>query len=347
MLFDLGPEELVQADGSDIDVGSYSVPSLADWNNDNLQDLIIGTRSGKVLVYLNIGTESEPNFTSTNSFYVKANGEDIFCPPSGCMGCFPRVIDWNNDDCKDLLVGQSDGRIRLFININTDPNQEPTFYSGEFLQYGKTGFKTDINVGGRATPTIVDWNNDGMKDLIVGSIDGKIHIYLNKNADAEPDFISQSFALEDYFVLEVPGLRSSPEILDLDSDGRKDILTGNTNGQLLFYSNVGTNEEPLFSGYVPIDSNGVEIDLPDSPRSRPSVCFWGNDGYPDVLIGAEDGKVHLFQCIPLPGDMDIDGDIDWKQTDCKKCEIADINNDGKIDADDLSWFTEYWLIDMN
>jgi hypothetical protein len=108
---------------------------------------------------------------------------------------------------------------------------------------------------------------------------------------------------------------------------------------------------------VPVDSNGVEIDLPGNPRSRPSMCYWGTDGYPDVLIGAEDGKVHLFQCIPLPGDTDIDGDIDfsdfatianfWQQEGCGKCGIADINHDGKVDMDDLSWFAAYWLVDLN
>ena len=183
---------------------------------------------------------------------------------------------WQERSChlprpRSPAVGQTrrrgDAAHHSAVHRRRDPNQEPTFDSGEFLQYGEIGLKINIDVGSRATPTIADWNSDGKKDLVVGSIDGKIHIFLNKNTDAEPDFVFRSFALEDYLVLVVPGLRSSPEILDLDSDGRKDILTGNTNGQLLLYSNVGTDKEPLFSGYVPVDSNAVEIDLGGNPRS--------------------------------------------------------------------------------
>jgi len=42
LLLRLGPEELVQAGGADISVLGYSVPSLADWDNDGLNDLIVG-----------------------------------------------------------------------------------------------------------------------------------------------------------------------------------------------------------------------------------------------------------------------------------------------------------------
>ena len=101
-------------------------------------------------------------------------------------------------------------------------------------------------------------------------------------------------------------------------DGRKDILTGNTDGQLFFYSNVGTDEQPSFSGYRPVESDGVPIDLPGSPRSRPFVCYWTGDGrfgpmdaYPDVLIGAGDGKIYLFRGVPIPADLDKDGDVDF------------------------------------
>ena len=46
LLLRLGPEELVQAGGADISVLGYSVPSLADWDNDGLNDLIVGEGSG-------------------------------------------------------------------------------------------------------------------------------------------------------------------------------------------------------------------------------------------------------------------------------------------------------------
>jgi hypothetical protein len=356
----LGSEEFVKANGVDIDVGEYSVPSFVDWNNDGLKDLVIGQGSGasppgKVRVYLNVGTESDPQFS--NFFYAQSNGVDLTCTASGCMGCFPRVIYWNADSRKDLLVGQADGTVKIFLNIGTDEN--PTFDGGTFLQVGQPGLKTNIDVGDRATPCVVDWNNDGKKDLVVGALDSKIHIFINEGTDTAPDFRVETFAQAGGSPLLVPSSRSSPVILDLDGDGKKDLLTGNYNGELLFYSNVATDAAPAFSGYIRVDSNGVPIDLGGASsywRSRPFVCDWTGDGYLDVLIGAYDGKVHLYRCIP-PGDMDKDYDVDfidfalfaqyWQQTGCGKCGGADIaGSDGNVDADDLQEFVANWLLGL-
>ncbi len=356
-LLNLGPEELVQANGVDIKVPGYSVPSFVEWNNDKLNDLVIGEGGGfgdaKVRVYLNVGTESEPKFS--DYFYAQSNGSDLVCPASGCLGCFPRVEYWDADERKDMIVGQADGTVKIFLNIGTD--ESPAFDSGTFLQVGKPGSKTNIDVGARATPCLVDWNSDGRKDLVVGAYDARIYIFINEGTDTEPDFLVETFAQANGSDLAVPGKRASPIVIDLDMDDRKDILAGNTDGQLLFYRNVGTDAEPSFSDYKLVESNGVPIDLPGSPRSRPSICYWTGDGHfgpidadPDVLIGAGDGKVHLYRGIPEIGDMDGSGNVDitdftlfaayWLQKDYE----ADLTGDGQVDDDDLYRFMEIWLL---
>lgn len=47
-----------------------------------------------------------------------------------------------------------------------------------------------INVEiGHLVPDVVDWNNDGKKDLLVGQFkEGSIRLYLNKGTDAKPVF---------------------------------------------------------------------------------------------------------------------------------------------------------------
>lgn len=355
-LLNLGSKEFVQADGVDIQVPGYSVPSFVDWNNDKLNDLIIGEGGGfgdaKVRVYLNVGTESNPQFS--DYFYAQSNSSDLICPASGCLGCFPRVEYWDQDNRKDLLVGQADGTVKIFTNIGTD--KKPTFDGGMKLLAGDPGTFTDV--GARATPTTVDWDNDGGKDLVVGALDGKIHIFLNCGGSVPFTFYSSpaagDIARENNDDLVVPSLRSSPELFDLDGDGKIDLLTGNTEGRLLFYRNVGTDAEPSFSGYLLVESNGVPIDFPGLPRSRPSVCYWTPDAYADVLIGAGDGKVHLYRGIPKLGDIDGDGNVDftdfalfaayWSHTDCAQCGGADFTGDGQVDIDDLGRFAANWLL---
>jgi hypothetical protein len=303
-LLNLGPEQLVQVgvtDRTDIEVDGYSVPSYVDWNNDGRKDLVVGEGgggyiNGKVRVYLNNGTASEPQFSSY--FYAQSDGSDLVVTGEGCLGAFPRLLYWDSDGRRDLLVGLSDGTTRIYLNTGT--NENPTFDAGTTLQVGPPGSEGDIDVGDRTAPTVVDWDNDGLKDLVAGALDGKIHLFINEGTDTTPDFLAETIVQDGISDLVVFGTRSSPVILDLDGDGKKDLLTGNTYGQLLLYVNTGTDAAPAFSDYSFVDSDGTPIDLSGLARSRPFVCDWTGDGYLDVLIGAGDGKVHLYEGIPEP-----------------------------------------------
>ena len=366
-VLDLGPEEFVQANGVDIQVPGYSVPSFVDWNNDLLKDLIVGEGGGsgdaKVRVYLNVGTEAEPQFGE--SFYAQSNGQDLACPAQGCLGCFPRVVYWDQDERKDLLVGLADGTVRIYVNTATD--EDPSFDAGQTLTVGSSQ-DWDLSVGRRATPTLVDWNEDGMLDLVVGALDGLIHFYENCGCDGPvpPHFYFSSpegeFAQLNGFDLEVPGRRSSPVVMDLDGDDRPDLLTGNTDGWLLFYKNTSPRYPHAFAQPERLTSEGVPIDLPGTPRSRPFVCYWTGDGhfgppdgYWDVLVGSGDGKVRLYRGTPQLGDLNADGGIDfadfallaeaWHVPLGAEGSPADLNGDGIVDARDLDLFIDLWLAD--
>ena len=264
------------------------------------------------------------------------------------------MVYWDADSRKDLLVSQYDGKVVLFLNTNTDA--EPLFDSGTILQVGDPT-KTDIDVGDRATATVVDWNNDLKKDLVIGAYDGLMRIFINEGTDTEPDFHQVQYAQNSGVNLDVPSNRSSPDVLDLDGDSKKDLLAGNTNGELVLYSNTGSDADPNFSGYVYVEADGNPINLVSS-RSRPFVCYWTGDGLPDVLIGASDGKVHLYQGVPEVADLNCDGEInsldidpfvqiltssppyDDYYTAYPYCDamLADCNDDGSINSLDIDPF---------
>ncbi|MBN1165481.1 MAG: hypothetical protein JXB45_12960 [Candidatus Krumholzibacteriota bacterium] len=75
-----GIEEIVPAGGLDIEAPGCSVPSLVDWNEDGLDDLVIGEGGGgvvegKVRIYLNSGSPGYPVFNAY--FYVQSLGADL------------------------------------------------------------------------------------------------------------------------------------------------------------------------------------------------------------------------------------------------------------------------------
>lgn len=316
--------------------------------------------SGKIRVYLNVGTEADPCYVKYS--YVQADGKDLTCTPDGCMGCFPRVVDWDEDGRKDLLVGQADGTVKIFMNV-TD-NNAPAFDAGQNIRVGDENVFT-LDVGKRATPVLVDWDNDGMLDIVAGGLDGGIHIYYNCGCGGSvpPRFYTSPpeglFAQDSGHDLMVLKGRSSPVIMDFDGDGKKDILTGNTDGMIFLYKNVGTDEFPVFSGYSRVLSNGKPIEL-GAFRSRPFVGYWTGlgqsgpkDGYWDLLVGFGDGKVRHYRGIPKVGDFDLDGDLDGDDfTFIAKAldkpigpngSPADLNGDGVVDSLDLRLFADLWL----
>ncbi len=263
------------------------------------------------------------------------------------------MVYWDADARKDLLIGRGDGKVQIFSNTRTDDN--PGFDSGTYLQVGLPGLKSDIDVGSRATLAVADWDNDGRKDLVVGALDGLIRVFINEGTDTEPDFVAEIRAQANAGDLVVPSNRSSPVVLDLDGDGKKDLLTGNTNGQLLLYSNTGSDAAPTFAGYWEVEEACVPIDLAAS-RSRPSVCDWTGDGRLDLLIGASDGNVRLYEGVPM-ADFDHDADVDIDDFNnfgtcmagpdvttppigCDPADFdhADRNGDGDVDLGDLAAF---------
>ena len=144
-------ETLIESAGAVIEAGEYSVPSLADWNLDGWQDLIVGEKSpsgGKVRVYLNSGTDELPVYDSFS--YAQYAGSDLTVPCSGCLGIFPRVADWNQDGRQDLMLGLADGRIQVYPN--TDDGPEPVLGIPYELQVGQPGAETTLTVGARRHP---------------------------------------------------------------------------------------------------------------------------------------------------------------------------------------------------
>ena len=66
----------------------------------------------------------------------------------------------------------------------------PSLQAGTIIKVGDN----PISIGHTASPEVVDWNNDGKKDLLVGTFEnGRIMLFLNQGTDEKPVFDGGEF----------------------------------------------------------------------------------------------------------------------------------------------------------
>jgi len=208
-------------------------------------------------------------------------------------------VDWNNDGKKDLIAGDTEGKVTLFLNIGTQ--EKPKLGKGKLVEAdGKpiTAKRTIFKkVGGKFSVVdktipgshklaeryskihMADWDGDGLKDLLVGH-NHNIILYKNVGTRSAPRFKAP-------IPITIPEgkfpLRPSPYVIDWDGDGKKDLLVGCEDPKVCFYRNIGTNKKPQLAKGKALDLKGPGSNA--GYRWRIDVTDWNNDEKKDLLVG--------------------------------------------------------------
>lgn len=306
---------------ANIDVGSNSVPAVADIDGDGDLDLFVGNGRGLVIFYRNEGSAKEPDFrlAATRFGEVSVGG-----------GATPAFFDWNGDKLPDLVIGNRDGRLALLLNENTSGESPPRRWKVQSLAW------EGIQMRPYSAPLFADFNGDGRPDLLVADGEGNVRLYLNGGSERPPPEAAPSPAQkgapagapgkpaaappsntiagdqapavepaaekslspqppsyrlvsEKYADIRVHG-RAVPTFGDLDGDGDLDLLVGTGRGTVLFYRNTGTRKEAKWS-LVP----GSLLDQPPGRNASILLVDVDGDGLLDLLVGSEDGRVALYR----------------------------------------------------
>ncbi|MBU1628247.1 VCBS repeat-containing protein, partial [bacterium] len=138
-----------------LDVGDNASPFVYDYDKDRLKDLFVGTRDSKVILYKNVGAEDNPQFDGGR---VLISGAD---DPALGMFVTVCVTDWNNDGKYDLVTGNDEGYVNIYINKGSDA--EPSFGAFEAVKISDK----ELMMKSYTQPLVYDWNGDGKKDLLV------------------------------------------------------------------------------------------------------------------------------------------------------------------------------------
>ncbi len=115
-------------------------------------------------------------------------------------------------------------------------------------------------------------------------------VYLNQNTNAAPVFDGPTDVLFNGSLL--PYYRTIPVLQDLDNDGLNDMVLGGWYSDVRFYTNVGTNANPVFTNYIyVVDPDSQNYSNGNPPRLN--LTDWDGDGDLDMITCDYYGSVFL------------------------------------------------------
>ncbi|MCK6212250.1 VCBS repeat-containing protein [Georgenia sp. EYE_87] len=280
-----------------LDKNFAPAPTVADWDGDGRDDLVVGLRSSDQLGGVAVALREDdgdlaplvPAFDSGTA--TSTTGWTLYMRPA--------VGDWDGDGDQDLLFGTYSSNKGVLLCENVAEAGAPVV-RGEDCTPLRTaagalvGATTGSTVA-YVSPELVDWDLDGDLDLLVGTgasaAEKAVRLYRNVGSATTPvlagpvTVVARSstagLAGESYF---------EPTVVDIDDDGRRDLLVaGSQVGASREFTlhqclNTGTDAAPSFAACSPTR-------LPGLVNNTVAATDWDEDGYLDLLRGFHSGFI--------------------------------------------------------
>ncbi len=325
-----------------VDLTIFPCAFYVDINNDKIKDLVVSPNSpnvsenfNSVVYYKNNGVNNAPIFQFQQSNLLQDNMIDVG------EGAYPVFFDYDNDGLKDLFIGNygyfnntsvSSYKIAQFKNIGTATIPKFDLVTRDFGNYSSLNIPNMI-------PAFGDMDADGDADMFLGEYNGKLHYFENTGGGGIAVFPASptlaNFKNSANRVIDV-GDFASPQIFDVDGDGKNDLVIGRRNGKIAYLHHTGsaTASIPVMDSvsytWGNVNVKGV-YDI--AGYSHPFI--FKQSGITKIITGAENGYLRLYDNI----DGNLNGNFTlvdstfmnvWEGTRTAPSG-ADINNDGYID----------------
>jgi hypothetical protein len=257
------------------------------------------------------------------------------------------MLDINGDGIKDMIYGDIlfNNLIALINRKDLHPFGHDSIVAQDSVFPKNTTPFNHINF---PAPYYVDMDGDGVNELLVSTNNtvgvkntNNVWVYENTGTTAKPifDFKGNNFWMFNQ-TLDF-GARTVPVIMDMDNDGKNDLLvatsgdyeqTHNNRDYILFYRNIGSNQKPV---YVLQDSNLLSLADDSILELHPTFGDLNGDGKMDLIVGNSNGKIQYYlnqsngSTINFALQTKTLGDIDAGNNSAP--QLFDLNKDGKLD----------------
>jgi len=281
-----------------LDFGTSAFPVFYDYNNDGLEDLIIGNYgyhnvnndpTSSLALLENTGSDSIPSFNLIDRDWLNISSINLNTSLNiPALNLSPTFGDLDGDNDKDLILGDADGKLHLFTNIGNNN-----------FQLSNPNFQ-NIDIGQFAQPQLIDVNRDGLIDIIIGEQDGTINFLPNNGSsnNAIYDTIIENWGGIDVDQSYISTGFSSPFLYD--SSGVYILFVGSYSGNIYQFSNIENNIYGQFT-----ESNSTVSNIWDGGKSALTLKDINSDNNPEMIIGNLAGGISYFSSDSIFNDTTI------------------------------------------
>ncbi len=297
-------------------------PAAMDYDNDGKMDVVVGEEDGRVELLRNTGSLQDglplfeaPVFLKQHAVELKAG---VLTTPFG--------YDLDDDGDMDLICGNSAGYIAWFENLGGDP---PKWAAPKYLEADGKVIRIQAGTNGSiqgpaeakwgyTAVCVADWNRDGLPDLLINSIWGKIIWYQNTGTRPQPAFTTaQPIEVQWDGPARKPAWnwwdpqgdqlatqwRCSVQAIDLTGDGLLDLVALDEDGYLAMFERAKDNGKVLPGKRI----FHVEPGLPNvfDHIHDPMTSDENGDGRNDQAGIDAQGRVGFHYRIPGTSEMSV------------------------------------------
>ncbi len=282
------PSEIWQSAGVPVFPGLFSLQS----NNDTAVDLLIAPNTEQQSA--NAGrTIRRYRSLPGSTFAFTAPEEPFLCHETLDFGQYsaPALGDIDGDGDLDLVVGNSGlfsngaytSSLAIFENTGT-------LFNASFKQIASDVLGLSAQNRISISPTLADLNNDAKADLVLGFYDGTFALYFSDGAFGFTQAASSSIGGD-------AGDWANPEIVDVNTDGKKDLIAGSKQGNIKLFLNLGTASNPQFSSeaspWYGSSIETVEEGISNYGYAAPRFSVFQGDTF--LLSGSERGSLFIWK----------------------------------------------------
>ncbi|MCA9270060.1 MAG: VCBS repeat-containing protein, partial [Planctomycetales bacterium] len=222
-----------------------------------------------------------------------------------------KLADYDGDGRLDLLVGVGDwkeygwdnafdergqwtnGPLHGYVYLlrNETDNDQPRYAAPQKL----TAAGEPIDVYGRPSPNLEDFDGDGDLDLLCGEFVDTLTYFQNVGTRAKPEYAAGRKLTHEGQPLTVDLEMPSVVAFDWDRDGDADLIVGDEDGRVAFFQHTGETVDGLPQFLPPRYFQQQADKIKCGALSTPCGVDCDSDGDIDILCGNTAGYLVFFE----------------------------------------------------